>query len=693
VSHCWSQQRAFSALKEDFMTQFTAWHGKTLAEHVSLRDAAAQQGYRFLSLSVHGDTGSPHYTAVMIKRPQVVAQRDWPLMTASEFQQRFNEQAAQGYGPVILSATGPASNPRFAAVFQPMSPIALTRHLLHSGANDDPNSIQGMNIQAKNQGLVLRWLSTYGDSSDPRFAAIWVPNPKHVVWNADGLLESSQDYQARFNAQVSGWCRPAHVTLNAEHRYTSVFVHNDIGPWVARHGMTSDEYQNEFNTLTPKGYFPVCVQGGGSGSQTRYAAVFAKQEEPIPEQFTAVGPVANAAIDGVIHQAMKDSPVWNASLAIVHGKKLVYARGYSWGEPDWPLCQPTTRFRIASVSKTVTALAAWQLIGEGKLGLGQHVQDILHLKTPSGGAPSDARFAGITVRELLEHTSGLDPNAFRNEKAILQAHQAAIPGGNWHLPVSAEMCDAYIASLALQSDPGSTQAYNNCGYYLLGRIVAKLRNRVRPIDAFQDFLFDPLSIHRIRRAPSLIAGMPADEARYRAHWDPKSKNPYDIPVGRSVMSDAQPLVPLAYGTEHYEREEGGGGLSAAATDLGRLVAILLSPDDNPAMKRSTIDTMMSKAVSTGAFWSGKVQGARAGHGWDGAASLGNMRFYGQKGGSLETTGNVLQINGDWGFAMCWGGKATAASNWYPDYPDVMNVAKSVLANAADLFPLFGMPSL
>jgi CubicO group peptidase (beta-lactamase class C family) len=675
------------------MTQFTAWHGKTLDEHVNLRNAAAKQGYRFASLSVHGETSSPRYTAVMIKRAQVVAQRDWPLMTASEFQQRFNEQAAQGYGPVILTATGPASNPRFAAVFEPMSTIPLTRHVLHAGAKDDPNSIQGMNVKAKNDGLMLRWLSSYGDSSDPRFAAIWVPNPKRVVWNSDGLLESSQDYQARFTAQVSGWCRPAYVTLNAEHRYSSVFVHDDIGPWVARHGMTADEYQAEFDKLTAKGYFPACVQGGGNGSQTRYAAVFAKREDPLPEQFTAVGPVANSAIDQIVHQAMRDSPVWNASLAIVHGKKLVYARGYSWGEPDWPLCQPTTRFRIASGSKTVTALAAWQLIGEGKMSLEQRVQDILQLRTPGGGAPTDSRFGNITVRELLEHTSGLNANAFRDEKAILQAHQAAVPAGNWHLPVTAEMCDAYVASLKLVSEPGSTQAYNNCGYYLLGRVVAKLRGRTRPIDAFRDFLFTPLHINRIRRAPSLIAGMPADEARYRAHWNPKSKDPYDIPVARSVMSDAQPLVPLAYGTEHFERQEGGGGLSAAATDLGRLIAVLLSKDDNPAMKRSTIDAMMSSAVNTGAAWSGKVEGARAGHGWDGAAMLGNERFYAQKGGDLATTANVLQINGDWGFAMCWGGKASAAAKWYPDYPDVMNIAKAELLNASDLFPMFGMPSL
>ncbi len=667
------------------MASITAWHGKTFDDHITLRDNAAKNGYRFLSLSIHGTSASPRYTAVMIKRPVVVAQRDWPLLTAAEFQKKFDEQAKLGYGPVMVAATGSGADPRFAVVFQPQSPIALTRFGLRSGADSDLESIQGVNKMAHADNLVLQSVALYGDAANPRYAAIWVPNTGKTVWNADGVNETGEQYQARFNAQAAGWCRPAQVATNGAGRFFSLFVHNDIGPWVARHGMSAAQYQTEFDTWTAKAYFPLSVQGGGSGDDTRYTAVFAKREDPLPQVFTPVGPTTSAAIDAVVKKAMRDSPVFNASLAIVHGKKLVYARAYSYGEPDWPLCQPTSRFRIASVSKFVTAMAVYQLIGEGKLALSDRMQDILQLKTPAGGAPKDARFKNVTIRELLEHTSAIDANSFRNEVAIRDAFKAAQPNGSFHLPVSAEQCDAYIASLDMAaSDPGTMMSYNNCGYYLLGRVVAKKRGRVKPIDAFQDFLFDPLHIHRIRRAPSLIGSTPSDEARYRS---------LDIPVYPSVMSDAQPLVPLGYGTEHFERQEGGGGLSAAATDLARLIAILQSQDDNPAMKRSTIEMMMNNAVATQNSWAGKTTDLRAGHGWDGASALGNHKFYGQKGGSLNTTGNVLQFNGEWGFAMCWGGKPGAAAGWYPNYPDVMDIAKAALAGADDLFPQFGMPSL
>ena len=79
----------------------------------------------------------------MIRRPAVVAQRDFPALTADQIQATFNDQAQKGYGPVMIAATGSSSNPLFAAVFQPQSPIALTRHGLTSGADTDTGTGTG----------------------------------------------------------------------------------------------------------------------------------------------------------------------------------------------------------------------------------------------------------------------------------------------------------------------------------------------------------------------------------------------------------------------------------------------------------------------------------------------------------------------------------------------------------------------
>jgi len=112
------------------------------------------------------------------------------------------------------------------------------------------------------------------------------------------------------------------------------------------------------------------------------------------------------------------------------------------------------------------------------------------------------------------------------------------------------MTDAYIASLGMISTPGATQAYNNCGHYCSAAFVAKLHNKTKTIDAYHQYLFTPLSITRIRRAISLVASQPADEAGTR------------IPTSRcyaSQLSQSQRFVPDEYGSEQIESSKVAAG--------------------------------------------------------------------------------------------------------------------------------------
>jgi len=677
-----------------------AWHHNTLAGHVDKRDGHSALGYRFLSLSLHGTVDHPRYTAVMIQRSKVVAQRDFPLLTNDEFVQTFKAQSEQGFGPVLISAIGTATNPRFAVVFERMDHTPLTRHRLHLGTADDPDSLQGMNKLAHDQHLILRSLSAYGDGDQARFAAVWVPNTGHVVWNADGVLESANQYQTRFDVQKSAWCRPALVTLQgSSKRYCSVFVHNELGRMVARHGLTHDGYQAAFDQhVKTEGLVPVCVQAGGVGEATRWAALFAASDQPLPENFHADGPRANAVIDGMMEKIMRASPLWHAGLAIVHKKKLVFARGYSYGEPSWPQAKPTTHFRVASVSKLLTAVAiyrAMQRLGPSQLSLDTRVQDILQLKTPSGKPPKDPRFKAITLRQLLDHTSGLSANAHRDELAIRNAFQATMPvPGSVHLPVTEAMCDAYIASLDLAAAPGTMKGYNNCGYTLLGRVLAKLHGQARVIDALQLELLTPLGMSRTRQAHARLADNPADEARYRSSGDDGKP---DIPVVKSVMSDDQPLVPLGYGDLHLDRMTGGGGLSVAPVDLARLLATLVAGGDTPSLKWDTVQQMFSNGLAAQADWSGKTNDNRSGHGWDAMSQQAGGGHFAQKGGSLDTSGSKVIVNGEWGLVYLVAGKPdkTTVLAQFGDgnLAKVLAEAKLHLANGSDLFPQFGMPPL
>jgi CubicO group peptidase (beta-lactamase class C family) len=683
------------------MVEFRAWHGMDQFEHEALSFELAALGYRFVSLSIYGAADAPVFAAVMVKQANPVPQRSFPVMTAPGWQQKFDDQAQQGYGPVILAATGTAEDPRFSAVFEPQASIPLTRHGLTLGSGqapyNDPATIQGANFGARKDGLILSWAASYGTPTDRRFAGIWQPNRDATLWNCDGLIDPPPDYQARFDAETAAWIRPGFVTVGPGNTYMSLFVANEIGPWQARHNMTPGEYQAQFDTLTAEGYFPVCVQASGpDAASARFAALFVQQQTIVPRKFTATGPVVNNDIDNVVQAMMQAYPtVRHAALAIVHGTKLVYARGYTLAEPDWPIVQPTTFFRLASVSKVVTALAILQLIEEGAVDAAKSVQDYLDLRAIGGGLPIDPKFASVTIQSLLEHTSGLitDWNA---TDIIAAFNSVGLPAS---LPVTPDKIDAYIASQMLVSDPGQVQQYSNLGYYLLGRVVLKLRGGTDVATAYQDDLLFPLGITRVRASVDLLADQPADEARYQAaSFGPDPLWVSDLAVEKSLMTPDQPMVASGYGNGQLANVGGGGGFSAAATDIARLVAILLDTNDNPALKRVTLEQMLSEGTVRGAA----QNAVRAGFGLDGAQWRSPGVYYGQKGGLWTDAAAVFQFDGDsgdgesedrrWGFIALFASSANR-TNVYPDWPDVMCLAKKELANAGDLFPQFGMPSL
>ena len=654
--------------------------GKTAGELASLVRDALAEGYGFASLSLYGPERAPLYAALMIRRAAAPAQRHWLALTAAELEKLLAEQATDGYGPAIVAAIGSAASPRLALVCEPQERLALIRLNLKSGKSSDKGTIEAMNVAARREGRILRCAAAFGSAADPRFAAIWAANPDKAVWNADGVADSAPVYRAREKAHASVWCRPAFLAPDPERRYLSVFVDDQVDRWAAETDLTAAELARRIADEERNGLHPISLTAAGqNAASARFAAILVRDDAVLPRQWSATGPVANAEIDGVMKQVMMRAGIRQSSLAIVKGARLVFARGYTFAEEGWPVAQPTTFFRLASVSKTVTALAIYQLIERGKLKLSDRMQDILQLRTPSGGPPKDKRFNDVTIENLLAHNSGLRDHVLGASLDVRRAFASAHPGKAWHLPVSAAMADSYVASLDLAAAPGKTVAYNNCAYYLLGRIVAKLHGETVPMAALQQHLLAPLGIARIRRGHSLVADQLPDEARYC--FTSIADHQRDIPLRTSVMSDDQPLVPVGYGSGQLEISEGAGGLTGAMTDVARLIAILIDRKDNAALRRDTLREMLANAAKP------------HGHGFDSAKDLGEDRFYGQKGGALSTSHNVLQLRDEFGFALCWAGAPDKDVNWYPDFPAVMTLARKGKWSDADLFGEFGMASL
>lgn len=111
-----------------------------------------------------------------------------------------------------------------------------------------------------------------------------------------------------------------------------------------------------------------------------------------------------------------------------------------------------TPFRIASMSKSMTATAIMILVQDGRLRLDDRVVDVL-----PEFVMADARHAEITIRQLLSHTSGL---------SLRTNDEYALPVPSTTAEVVAELTDRRLAAA-----PGEVFEYHNTNYSLAGRIV------------------------------------------------------------------------------------------------------------------------------------------------------------------------------------------------------------------------------
>jgi len=249
---------------------FEAYHGVTGAEHQNRFNSLGASGYRLISLSISGATNDPRYAAVWVQRAGP-AQRAVHGITATEYQQWFDAGVAAGFAPTIVSATGPAASARFAAVSEAgVTGNWVARH------NIDADAFDLQTVLATSDNLIPRSVAIYGDPSARRYAGVWQANTKSVDWPSVTDVTAAQ-YQQTFDSLTSRSYRPRYVAVAGDGHMAAVFGSDSIGNWVARHNLTSAQYQQAFTEYTGGGIVPVCVEAGGVGRDTRYAAIFVTQ--------------------------------------------------------------------------------------------------------------------------------------------------------------------------------------------------------------------------------------------------------------------------------------------------------------------------------------------------------------------------------------------------------------------------------
>ncbi|HKA88875.1 MAG TPA: serine hydrolase domain-containing protein [Haliangiales bacterium] len=249
-------------------------------------------------------------------------------------------------------------------------------------------------------------------------------------------------------------------------------------------------------------------------------------------------PAASAArIDAAAVKEVKDGAVAGVSVAVARGGEVTFAAGWGLASLDPPIpAGADTRYRIQSIAKLLTAVAALKLVEDGRLALADPVARWFP------GLP-----AGVTVRHLLTHTSGLA------DFWKLEPYKRSPP----ERPVDVV---PLVAAAPPNFAPGTRFDYANTNFLLLGLIVERVAGR--PLaDVLADAVFRP--------AGMTATGLDCDAISTRGYARTEGK-----------LAPAPPFVVPA--------GDGSASVCASAPDLARFAQALVSgkllrPDTVTAM--------------------------------------------------------------------------------------------------------------
>lgn len=197
-------------------------------------------------------------------------------------------------------------------------------------------------------------------------------------------------------------------------------------------------------------------------------------------------------------------------------------------------CADDTAYRIASITKLMTAAVAMRLSEAGRIDLDQPIAAYLPAYRGEGASR-------VKVRHLLNHTSGIE----NFDKGLTSYAEAAAKGvPQYQVPQTPETLTDRFASGPLQHEPGTAFDYNNADYVILGRIIEAVEGV--PYDqVLKAHVLDPL-------------GMRATGVAVQSAITPRLASTYykdgDLPLANDLPT---------YGQNWYA----AGGLHSTVDDL------------------------------------------------------------------------------------------------------------------------------
>jgi CubicO group peptidase (beta-lactamase class C family) len=378
----------------------------------------------------------------------------------------------------------------------------------------------------------------------------------------------------------------------------------------------------------------------------------------------ASNPLNTSTFETSFQNLLENNDLAQGSIAAIqNGQTYTYTATdpqfkFSTNVPASPT--PSSLFRLASISKTFTAMAVLKLVQDGRLSLNSSALEDLGYtpgekisgRNPVTGAPvsvrlDDPELFRVTVENLLQMTSGFQYNIPRESEAIpgkssgdvtgLHGNYAALgfaplpKDGEYSSPATTRQIINYpIFEMAKDPDlqvtaPGTSFYYDNLDYVMLGLIVADRSGSTSPTPAgkYMDYLdkeiLEPLGISLATdtsggagNAPVASVGLAStfqntqypNEVNYYQSGGPTlepSVVPARAPYNKTMLPAVSRKVPEAYGDDgDLQSDFGSTGLVATPTALAivmnNLSQVYAGTTTGP-LTRAMVRLMVSEPMS------------------------------------------------------------------------------------------------
>lgn len=237
----------------------------------------------------------------------------------------------------------------------------------------------------------------------------------------------------------------------------------------------------------------------------------------------------------VLQDSIRASGVPGASIAVMVDGRVIWSEGFGWADLEQRVpVTPLTRFRIGSVSKSLTAAAIGLLWQEGRLDLDAPVQRYV---------PSFPRKRWpITTRQVAGHQAGI--RHYRGTEFLSTRHYDSVTEGL-----------SIFSGDSLLFEPGTQYSYSSYGFNLVSAVVEGASGQSF-LDYMQEHVFIPLGMR------STVPEFPDSLIPWRARFYTEADS------GQGLLN--VPLVDNSY-------KWAGGGFLSTAEDLVRYGSAYLQP--------------------------------------------------------------------------------------------------------------------